>query len=297
VRAAISSQGPILAPSARLGRFHVLDLSHPDADPRPALTALASALDYQHAVVGFGSPLLEKLGVSLPGLRVFPALAGPGCCVPSTQGALCCFLGGNDRGELLHASRRLMTLFGTAFRTNEVQDTFTHRDGRDLTGYVDGTENPSGEAAVQAALISGRGAGLDGGSFVAMQRFVHDFDRFFAKSTVERDHSVGRSLATNAELADAPASAHVKRSAQESFDPAAFMVRRSMPFVTPEASGLYFVAFGESLDRFERVLRRMLGMEDGVVDALFGFTRAVSGGYYFCPPLDAGRLDLRALGL
>jgi putative iron-dependent peroxidase len=75
------------------------------------------------------------------------------------------------------------------------------------------------------------------------------------------------------------------------------MVRRSMPFVTPEASGLYFVAYGESLDRFERVLRRMLGMEDGVVDALFGFTRAVSGGYYFCPPLDAGHLDLRALGL
>ena len=67
-----------------------------------------------------------------------------------------------------------------------------------------------------------------------------------------------------------------KRSAQESFDPEAFMVRRSMPFRDRNEHGLYFVAYGESLDRFERVLRRMAGLEDGIVDALLTFSRAVN---------------------
>ncbi len=57
------------------------------------------------------------------------------------------------------------------------------------------------------------------------------------------------------------------------------------------------MAFGESLDRFERVLSRMAGREDGIVDALLGFTRALSGGYYWCPPVQDGRLDLSRLGL
>jgi porphyrinogen peroxidase len=88
----------------------------------------------------------------------------------------------------------------------------------------------------------------------------------------------------------------VKRTAQESYDPPAFMVRRSMPWGGVTDHGLYFVAYGKSLDRFERVLRRMAGLDDGIVDALLSFTRAVSGGYYWCPPVDpTGALDLSAL--
>jgi putative iron-dependent peroxidase len=112
-----------------------------------------------------------------------------------------------------------------------------------------------------------------------------------------RDHVVGRSRRTNEELADAPASAHVKRTAQESFDPPAFMLRRSMPYGTVREHGLYFVAFGATLDPFERALRRMAGLDDGIVDGLLGFSRAASGGYYWCPPLgENGRLDLGAIG-
>ena len=75
------------------------------------------------------------------------------------------------------------------------------------------------------------------------------------------------------------------------------MVRRSMPWGGTVDNGLYFVAYGASLDRFERVLRRMVGEDDGVVDGLFRFTRPVSGGYYWCPPLAGGRLDWSALGV
>jgi putative iron-dependent peroxidase len=146
-------------------------------------------------------------------------------------------------------------------------------------------------------VVADRGPGLDGGSLLALQRWVHDLDAFERFTPAERDAVMGRSIETNEELADAPPSAHVKRAAQESFEPEAFMVRRSMPYSAGSESGLVFLAFGETLDRYERVLRRMLGLEDGVVDGLFTFSRALSGGYYFCPPLAAGRLDLRALGL
>lgn len=70
-----------------------------------------------------------------------------------------------------------------------------------------------------------------------------------------------------------------------------------MPWASGLESGLVFVAFGRSLDAFEAQLRRMLGLEDGIVDALFRFTRPLTGAYYWCPPLADGRLDLRVLGI
>ena len=72
-------------------------------------------------------------------------------------------------------------------------------------------------------------------------------------------------------------------------------MRRSMPFAESTGEGLMFVAFGKSFDAFDVQLRRMAGLEDGVTDGLFQFSRPVSGGYYWCPPLDAGHLDLSAL--
>jgi putative iron-dependent peroxidase len=97
---------------------------------------------------------------------------------------------------------------------------------------------------------------------------------------------------------DAPPSAHVKRTAQESFEPEAFVVRRSMPWADGARAGLVFVAFGHSFDAFEAQMRRMVGEEDGITDALFGFTRPLTGAYFWCPPVGAaGRLDLRALGI
>jgi len=290
-----TTQNAILAPNGTLARVLVFQLCHADTDPLPGLGALCAEFDSTRHVLGLGLPFCARLGAAIDGLRAFPALAGAGCAVPSTQGALFCALLGDDRGDLLHASRRVTQLLGAGFRVAEVVDMFTYREGRDLSGYIDGTENPQDQAAVDAAVVHGRGPGLDGGSFVAVQRWVHDFDALAAKTQAGRDAIIGRSAATNQELGDAPASAHVKRAAQESFEPPAFLLRRSMPYVGADESGLFFVAYGESLERFERVLRRMLGLTDGVVDALFEFTRAVSGGYYFCPPLHDGRIDLRAM--
>jgi putative iron-dependent peroxidase len=288
------SQPGILAAVPSFARFAVF-VQVPGTDPRPALARLARADLGSLRVVGLGAPLVLGLGAMVPGLRSFPALTTAGFHLPSTQGALWTVLGGSDPGELLLELGAFSDLLGDAFRLDEEVAAFQFRGGRDLSGYEDGTENPKGDLAAETAIVSGGAPGLVGSSFVAVQRYVHDLERFRSFSQTERDHVVGRHHGTNEELADAPASAHVKRAAQESYDPPAFMVRRSMPWGDSREHGLYFVAYGKSLDPFERVLRRMAGLEDGITDGLFKFTRAVSGGYYWCPPVRGGKLDLGAL--
>jgi len=98
-------------------------------------------------------------------------------------------------------------------------------------------------------------------------------------------------------LKDAPPSAHIKRTAQEDFEPPTFVVRRSMPWALGQQAGLVFVAFGKSFDAFEAQMRRMVGQDDGVTDALFKISKPVTGAFFWCPPLHEGRLDLRLLGL
>ena len=227
--------------------------------------------------------------------QALPSVAGVGVSVPSTGGDVWVWLRGDDRGVLLHRGRALAGALSAALVLADVVDAFCYDSGRDLSGYEDGTENPTGDDAQAAALVQGAGPGLDGGSFVAVQTWLHDLDRLAAMSPAARDHMVGRRQSDNAELEDAPDAAHVRRTAQEDFSPPAFVLRRSMPWSAGEQSGLVFVAFGHSFDAFEAQVHRMLGLEDGIVDGLFAFTRPVRGAYYFCPPVADGRLDLRAL--
>ncbi|HEX8793124.1 MAG TPA: Dyp-type peroxidase [Polyangiaceae bacterium] len=283
---------PLIPPVAR---YLELDL-RPGADARSAVARIPDVRAPEKTVLGFGEPLTLAVGARIRGLRSFPCVSGPGCTFPATQHALWAFFAGDDTSDVHDRARAFCALAGDAFVVRDEVPCFRYRDYRDLSGYEDGTENPKDERAVEAAIVRGAGPGLDGSTFVAAQRWVHALDQLAKLAPQARDRVIGRSLATNEELEDAPASAHVKRAAQESYDPAAFMVRRSMPWGGVDQHGLYFVAYGESLDRYERVLRRMSGAEDGIVDGLLSFSRAVSGGYYWCPPVDArGRLDLSAL--
>lgn len=299
------AQAGILRPVPALGRYLLFSLTRPAALPE-ALRRLAEVADVAQGavVVGLGPELVAALDRSLPGLHAFPALSAPGIALPATSGALMCWLRGEggDAGDLLQPTRRLEKALAPALRLTQALDAFRHGlgangHGRDLTGYEDGTENPEGEAAEAAALVQGRGAGQDGASFMALQQWRHDFDAFEAMAGAEQDATVGRRRSDNEELEDAPESAHVKRTAQESFEPEAFLLRRSMPWAAGSEAGLVFVAFGRSFDAFEAQLRRMLGLDDGITDALFRISRPLSGAYFWCPPVHSGRLDLRALGL
>ena len=243
-------------------------------------------------MVGLGEPLVSLWSGSVDGLRSFPSLSGPGVEVPSTQHAVWVWLRGDDRGDLVNRSIAIVDALADAFHLEQSVDAFKHGDdelGRDLTGYEDGTENPTGDEAVAAAFTN------DGSSFVAVQQWVHDLRGFRAGSQAQQDLVIGRRKSDNTEIDDAPESAHVKRTEQESFEPAAFVLRRSMPFAGATDEGLMFIAFGKSLDAFEVQLRRMVGEEDGITDALFSFSRPVNGAYYWCPPVSDGHLDLAAV--
>ncbi len=289
-------QRGILAPAPKLAHFLTFSLNA-GARPKKGLQQLAGVADGESVVVGFGQPTVVALSGRIDGLRTFPTNFGSGMVLPSTSAALWCWLRGSDRGVLLHLSRKVVNAVSSAFSLDSIIDAFQHDNGRDLTGYVDGTENPKGTKAAGAAIVRGQGAGLDGASFVAVQQWVHDFARFEAMPSKQQDDAVGRRKSDNKELANAPASSHVKRTAQESFSPEAFILRRSMPWVDGTRGGLNFVAFGKSFDAFEAQLKRMVGAEDGITDALYKFTKPVSGSYFWCPPMRNGKLDLRALGL
>jgi len=289
-------QTAILAPLPALGRYLSFS-ARPQGELRAALRALAELADGERLVVGLGESLVRALGRNVPGLHSFASAVGPGLELPATPAALWCWLRGDDRGDLVHLTRKVQAAVDGALALDQVIEAFRHGGGRDLSGYEDGTENPTGDAAMEAAFVAGQGKGLDGASLVAVQQWLHDFGRFDAMSPREQDQTIGRRRSDNVELDDAPASAHVKRTAQESFEPEAFMLRRSMPWSEGVRSGLMFVAFGKSFDAFEVQLQRMIGAEDGITDALFRFTRPITGAYFWCPPLRDGRLDLRALGL
>jgi putative iron-dependent peroxidase len=287
-------QASILEPIPLVGRSLTFRVA-PETDIPNALRRLRDGLSPDCGVVGIGEPVALALGKPLDGLRTFPAMSGPACSVPSTQQALCFLLRGPDRGAVFDLTQDIRTMVAEAFLLVDSVDTFKYREGRDLTRFEDGTENPKGKLARKAAIV-GEGP-LEGSSFVAVQRWVHDLVRFGRFAVERREELIGRRADSNEEIEDAPESAHVKRTEQESYDPEAFMVRRSMPWAAAEQEGLEFVAFVESLDRFERQMHRMVGHDDGIVDGLFSFSRPVTGGYYWCPPVTKGRLDLSALGL
>ena len=288
-------QPGILAPVPRLARY-LFFTAESGKDHGAALRALRGVADGDSTVVGIGLSLILALGREMPGLHAFPVHTGPGFEVPATPCALWCWLRGEDRGELVHRTRTLQGALSPALRVTHVIDAFRYRSGFDLTGYEDGTENPKDEAAADAAAVADRGPGFDGASFVAVQQWVHDLDGFAALPSGEQDNTIGRRKSNNEEIEDAPDSAHVKRTAQESFEPAAFVLRRSMPWADGERAGLVFVAFGKSVYAYEAQLRRMAGADDGIADALFRVSRPVTGAYFWCPPMVNGRLDMRALG-
>ena len=289
-------QPGILAPIPRAARYLALTLKE-GAQPGAALRALAKAADGKACVVGLGEPLLHALDRTIAGMRPFPSYAGAKVETPSTPAALWCWLRGEERGEIVLRSLELQRVLAPAFQASGVIDAFRHGRGLDLTGFEDGTENPKGKKAAEAAIVRDKSAGFGGASFVAVQQWVHDLDKFAAMPRKDQDDSIGRRKTDNKELGNAPPSSHVRRTEQESFAPEAFVVRRSMPWADATGAALNFVAFGKSLDAFEAQLKRMVGAEDGTVDALYTFTRPVTGAYFWCPPVKRKGLDLRAIGL
>ncbi|GAA5238433.1 hypothetical protein BMMON2_12550 [Burkholderia mallei] len=288
-------QPGILAPIPAASRYLSFRISHPE-HAASVLAALRDALDGVDTVIGLGPSLVQALDRKIDGLKEFPELSVPGAPVPSTPAALWVWLRADDLGAATVRSRDIERLVAPAFELDAAANAFRYADDRDLSGYEDGTENPEGDEALEVAFVSGKGAGLDGASFVAVQQWVHDFGKMREIPGDEMDRVIGRRKDDNEELEDAPAYAHVKRTEQESFKPEAKVLRRSSPWADERRAGLYFVAFGHSFRAFEVQMRRMIGATDGVHDGLFRFTQPITGSFFWCPPVKAASSICRRSG-
>jgi porphyrinogen peroxidase len=257
---------------------------------KAVLKKLSGLVNGTSTVMGLSAVLMNALGKCVDGLRAFPNFEAAKVDLPVTQSDVWLWLRGDDFGKLFHLSRELQAICKGVFKVDAHYHAFKHQKGHDLTGFEDGTENPKGKAAMKAGFVAS--GELAGSSFVAVMPWEHNFTKFDAMPSKVRNHSVGRDLETNEELDEAPASAHVKRTAQEGFSPEAFSLRRSMPWADGNKAGLMFVSFGCSFDAFEAQLKRMCGAEDGIVDGLFGFTRPIGGGFYWCPPVENQAIKL-----
>lgn len=291
----IAQQG-ILEDETKLARYLTFSLKN-EANIQSIFPVLHEMIDLSHTVIGFGPSLVTAANSRIPELKEMESQKTQTIDIPSTPTALWVWLRGDDRGKLYHRSRKLVNALSSHFVLIDTTDSFQYDRNRDLSGYEDGTENPEGTEAVAAAIVKNKGDGLDGSSFVAVQKWLHDFDAFDKMTIAAQDDAIGRHVSDNEEFEEAPESAHVKRSAQENFEPEAFMLRRSMPWAENMQAGLMFVAFGHSFDAFEAIMNRMIGLDDGIQDALFKFTKPIDGAYYWCPPVKDGKLDLSALNL
>ena len=173
------SQPGILAPVPPHSRYMEF-IPASGSDVPAVLRGLASRPLDKNAVIVLGPSLLSGLASSIDGLRPFPELHSAVGDIPSTQTDPWLWQRGDDRGRIFHLAHAFAQHAAPAFRCNRVADGFVYDAGCYLTGYEDGIENPEGDTARAAAILSDAGAGRDGSSFVAVQQWRHDFDLFEA---------------------------------------------------------------------------------------------------------------------
>jgi putative iron-dependent peroxidase len=165
---------------------------------------------------------------------------------------------------------------------------FRYFDDRDLLGFVDGTENPRGEAVVDAVLVGDEDAAFAGGSYVIVQKYLHDLDGWNALSTEAQERIIGRTKLSDIELDDSvkPTSAHNALTTIVEDGKEIKILRDNMPFGRPGYGefGTYFIGYSRSPRTIEQMLENMfVGRPPGNYDRLLDFSRAVTGNTFFVP--------------
>ena len=269
-----------------------------DVLPGASAEAIRTALSRLHEptvtagglnlVIGFGSELLQRIAPAEapPALKPFAAIDGPGGHAPATQHDIWVWLHGTGHDIVLDAARMVTAALAPVARLALEQPGFVYRDSRDVTGFIDGTENPPVAEAHEVAVIPEGESGA-GGSFVIAIRWVHDLAAFHALPESVQEDVIGRTKRDSIELSDdvKPPTAHIARVVVDDENGEELEIfRRSVPFGTVEEVGLFFIAFSADISRFDIMLARMFGTtDDGLSDHLMSFTTPVSGSFYFAP--------------
>ena len=294
----------VVAPPAKAGMFLVLTVN-PGAedavrDLLPDVSGLTRSVSFRApddgliCVIGIGAGLWDRLyTASRPkGLHTFEEIKGATHTAVSTPGDLLIHLRAS-RVDLCFELARLIArrLAGSATIVDEVHG-FKFFDERDLLGFVDGTENPEGAKAQQAVTIGDDDPDYAGGSYVIVQKYLHDMVGWDALSVEEQERVIGRSKVDDVEMSDAakPSNSHVALNTITDADGVQQQILRdNLPFGTIRDAefGTYFIGYARTPAVTEQMLRNMfIGDPPGNHDRILDFSVATTGSLYFVPSQD-----------
>jgi porphyrinogen peroxidase len=236
---------------------------------RPELWRLAFPEDAPETLEGFNNNLV--------GLDGF--------VMPATQHDAVLWLSGSAYDVIFDTARETITELDGLASVAEETSSWPYRHDRDLTGFIDGSENPTLIDAPQVALIPEGQPGA-GGTVLLLQKWVHDATAWESLPVASQEAVIGRTKLDSIELADKAPDSHVASTDQERFGK---IFRRNMPYGTVTEHGTMFVGFSSGQQQLSAMLESMAGLAGGIRDALTRYSRPLTGAYYFVPSTESVR--------
>ncbi|HEY1657338.1 MAG TPA: Dyp-type peroxidase [Candidatus Sulfotelmatobacter sp.] len=293
---------PVAAPLARAAIFLVVTLnSDPDAPAVirsfcPDLASLLRAVGFRDieaglsCVMGIGSGAWDRLfGKPRPaGLHPFREIRSGNRHAIATPGDLLFHIRARRMDICFELATQIMARIGAVVSPADEVHGFRYFDDRDLIGFVDGTENPTGQEAVDAVVIGDEDPEFCGGSYVIVQKYLHDLKAWNTLSTEAQERIIGRKKLSDIELDEStkPTNSHSSLTTIEENGKEVKILRDNMPFGRPGENefGTYFIGYSRSPGTIEQMLENMfVGRPPGNYDRLLDFSRAVTGDLFFTP--------------
>jgi putative iron-dependent peroxidase len=301
-KAARAVAQPIVAPLTRAAIFLVVMLK-PGSDNRATLRSFCGdlsgifrAVEYRNieaglsCIMGIGSDAWDRLfGQPRPAeLHPFREVRSGARHAASTPGDLLFHIRARHMDLCFELATQIMARIGNAVSPVDEVHGFKNFDDRDLVGFVDGTENPRGEAVADAALVGQEDAAFAGGSYVMVQKYIHDMTGWNALSTEAQEKIIGRKKLSDIELDESvkPTSSHSSLTTIEENGREMKILRDNMPFgqAAQGEFGTYFIGYCRSPRTLEQMLQNMfVGRPPGNYDHLLDFSRAITGNLFFAP--------------
>ncbi|KAH7350649.1 hypothetical protein BKA65DRAFT_498724 [Rhexocercosporidium sp. MPI-PUGE-AT-0058] len=248
--------------------------------------------------VGIGSSVWDAItGLPRPTeLTPFKEVKGKTHTAPSTPGDLLFHIRSERRDLNFEFERQLMDLLGDSVKVEDETVGFRYFDVRDLLGFVDGTANPVGQVVSELVLVAQEdfsaesGTAQVGGSYIVVQKYLHDLKSWRGLKTEQQEAVIGRTKLDNIELDDAPAGHQMSHKSLATVEDAEGnehdILRDNMPFGSPGSGefGTYFIGYSRRLWVVEKMLERMfVGVPEGMHDRILDYSRATTGSVFFAP--------------
>ena len=295
---------PVLAPLTPAAIFLVATIGEGGEatvhEALPEFAAMVRAIGFRDPskrlsmVTSIGSAGWDRLfaGPRPAELHTLEELRGPRHVAPSTPGDLLFHIRAETMDVCFELAGRIVDALAGAVTVVDEVHGFRFFDNRDLLGFVDGTENPDGLLAEASVRVGDEDPGFAGGSYVVVQKYVHDMSAWNALSVTEQELVIGRTKLEDIEFDDdkKPDNSHIALNVVTDADGnERKIVRHNMPFgeVGKPEFGTYFVGYAAAADVIEQMLRNMfLGDPPGNTDRILDFSTALTGGLFFSPTLD-----------